>query len=236
MGTKFKTVKSQSPNQLHTWLNSLARENYHFLKMEPFVQTAMSRHITHGNSMALVAASRREAETSLYYSAFIGGRPNGVHDSERIDDLTSSLGKCGFGVLDYMCVASLQLEEGHMVATSMKGYLFLWGMTLPAALAEKIFWRGEWIRKNRLEAGKGANDPGGDEKQRRLRFIEDMVRWDKEALKEQMGPDWDTGMQAICPDIQAIDSFPAPSLWDDSVDSILWLIEGNLAHKAISED
>ena len=228
MKTKLKIVNYSGG--LDTWLNSIRRNNWHFFKMEPYLQHVVTQ-CTIETGKFLASAKYDPAKASLYHSKFIGNAPgNSKFNFERMEDMNEKLSKCGFDLLDYKPVFYLRREDGNWIGPPMDGYLCLWGITFDSAKAVSITKLAElvWCRLLKDEAGipESVNTP--DEF---MCIVKKIVKLEKEVRQEQMAGDSLEAMEADADEISEALSY---SNSKDFVEEILWRIEGNMNCKSLA--
>lgn len=232
MKTKLQLVAYNSG--LDAWLNSIHRDNWHFLAMEPYMQVT-DMYSTHEVGKFLVSARHDPARASMYHSEFIGNASgNSKFNFEKMEDINSKLSKCGYELLDYKHVFSLRLEGGRSGGPAMKGYLFLWGLTFDSATAANTIRIAEWIWDKLVKEDGGL--PGSiNTNDEFTGFVKKIIRLENEAIREQMGDSWDPDMESIGPDADAVSFLLPYSRSKEFIEETLWRIAGNLTYKSLYE-
>lgn len=228
MKTKLKIVNYSGG--LDTWLNFIRKDNWHFFKMEPYLQNVVTQ-CTIETGKFLASAKYDPVKASLYHSKFIGNASgNSKFNFERMDDMNGKLSKCGFDLLDYKPVFYLRREDGNWIGPPMDGYLCLWGITFDSAKAANITKLAElvWDRLNKDEAGipESVNTP--DEF---ICIVKKIVKLEKEVRQEQMAGNSLEAMEADADEISEALSY---SNSKEFVEEILWHIEGSLNCKSLA--
>jgi hypothetical protein len=219
---------------LDAWLNSIRRDNWHFLKMEPYLQVT-DMYSTHEVGKFLVSARHDPAKASIYHSEFIGNTSgNSKFNFDKMEDINTQLTKCGYELLDYRHVFSLRLEGARSGGPAMKGYLFLWGLTFDSATAANTGRISEWIW-GRLVKEEGALPENVNTNDEFIGLVKRIIKLDNEAVREQMGDSWEPDMESIEPDADTV-SFHLPySRSKEFIEETLWRIAGNLTYKSLYE-
>ena len=225
---KSKLYIAHYNSGLDTWLNSIRKDNWHFFKMEPYLQNCLSYGVTE-TGLFLVSAKQDPEKVSLYHSKFIGNTSgNSQFDLRQMVDLSGKLEKCGFDLIDYKPVFYLWIEDGTWRGPPMEGYLCLWGITLDSAMVASIIQKSELIF-NRIIKDNEEELPEGVEKHDGfMDIVKRIIILDKEL---RGSPD----IEAIEADIDVISSVPTKSNSRSNtlefIEEVLWHIEGNLIYK-----
>lgn len=219
---------------LDTWLNSIRRDNWHFLKMEPYLQVT-DMYSTHEVGKFLVSARHDPAKASIYHSEFIGNSSgNSKFNFEKMEDINTKLTKCGYELLDYRHVFSLRLEGGRSGGPAMKGYLFLWGLTFDSATAANTARISEWIWESLVKEDGGLPE-SIDANEEFTGLVKRIINLEKEAMREQLGNSWDPDIESIEPDADAVSCRLQYSRSKDFIEETLWRIAGNLTYRSLYE-
>ena len=214
---------------LDTWLNSIRRDNWHFFKMEPYLQNVVTQ-CTIETGKFLASAKYDPAKASLYHSKLIGNAAgNSKFNFEKMEDMNEKLSKCGFDLLDYKPVFYLRREDGNWIGPPMDGYLCLWGITFDSAKAANITKRSElvWNRLNKNKCGLPESITTPDEF---MDTVKRIVELEKEVRQEQMAGDSLEAMEADADEISEALSY---SNSKEFIEEILWRIEGSLNCKSM---
>ncbi len=232
MKTKLQLVAYNAG--LDTWLNSIHRDNWHFLKMEPYMQVT-DMYSTHGVGKFLVSVKHDPARASMYHSEFIGNvSGNSKFNFEKMEDVSTKMSKCGYELLDYRHVFSLRLEGGRSGVPAMKGYLFLWGQSFDSATAANTIKIADWIWERLLKEDGGLPENINTEDEF-IAIVKRIIELEKEALREQLGDAWDPDIESIEPDADIVSFLLPYSRSKEFIEETLWRIAGNLTYKSLYE-